>query len=157
MILHPAKAEGVLLATGQKHQLLPLHLDLSLKDLDLSLKDSHVEQVHGHRHLGVIVDDEFGWRPPIVGTCGTVSKNLCLLSRLRHFVDTPRRELFCHARVPRYLACVSAVWDGCGGVLFDGLNSLHRRAARLMISGSSLSRFLGILPLKEKLCSIKQC
>ena len=64
MILHPAKAEGVLLATGQKHQLLPLHLDLSLKDLslkdlDLSLKDSHVEQVYGHRHLGVIVDDEF--------------------------------------------------------------------------------------------------
>ena len=79
-----------------------------------------------------------------------------LLSRLRHFVDTPGRELFCHARVSPHLAYASAVWDGCGGVLFDLLNSLHRRATRLMVSDSSLSadaklRYLGILPLKGKL------
>ena len=39
MILHPAKTKSMLLTTRQKHQLLPLHLNLSLKD-------SHVEQVH---------------------------------------------------------------------------------------------------------------
>ena len=57
----------MLLTTRQKHQLRPLHLNLSLKD-------SHIEQVHEHRHLGVIIDDEFSWRPHIIGTYKTVSK-----------------------------------------------------------------------------------
>ena len=70
----------MLLATRQKHQLRPLHLNLSFNDI-------HIEQVHEHRHLGVIIDDEFSWRPRITGTCKTVSKHLYLLSQLRHFVD----------------------------------------------------------------------
>ena len=84
LILHPAKTKSMLLTTRQKRQLRLLHLNLSLKD-------SHIEQVDEHRHLGVIIDDEFSWRPHIIGTCKTVSKNLYLLSQLRHFVDTPKR------------------------------------------------------------------
>ena len=87
MSLHPAKTKSMLLATRQKYQLHPLHLNLSLND-------THIEQVHEHRHLGVIIDDEFSWRLHITGTCKTVSNNLYLLSQLRHFVDTPKRKLF---------------------------------------------------------------
>ena len=65
MILHPAKTKSMLLATRQKHQRRPLHLNLSLND-------THIEQVHEHRHLDVIIDDEFSWRPLITGTCKTV-------------------------------------------------------------------------------------
>jgi len=36
----------MLLATRQKHQFRSLHINL---------KDSHTEQVHEHRHLGVIL------------------------------------------------------------------------------------------------------
>ena len=94
MILHPAKNKKYarLLITRQKHQLRPLHLNLSLKA-------SHTELVHEHRHLGVIIDDEFSWRPHIIGTCKTVSKNLYLLSQLRHSVDTPKCKLFYHAHI----------------------------------------------------------
>ena len=94
MISHPAKTKIMLLTTRQEHQLRPLHL---------SLKDSHIEQVHEHRHLGVIIDDEFSWRPHITGTCKTVSKDLYLLSQLRHFVDTPKRKLFYHAHIFSHL------------------------------------------------------
>ncbi|WP_293682317.1 hypothetical protein, partial [Thiolapillus sp.] len=65
MILHPAKTKSMLLATRQKHQLRPLILNLSLKD-------NHIEQVHEHRHLGIIIDDEFSWRPHITSTCKTI-------------------------------------------------------------------------------------
>ena len=150
MILHPVKNKKYarLLITRQKHQLRPLHLNLSLKD-------SHIEQVHEHRHLGVITDDEFSWRPHITGTCKTVSKNLYLLSQLRHFVDTPKRKLFYHAHVSPHLTYGSTVWGGCSDILFNKLNFLHRRAAKL-ISDSSLStdaklRYLGLFPLKEQL------
>ena len=83
-------------------------------------------------------------------------KYLYLLSQLRHFLDTPKRKLFYHAHISSHLTYASTVWDGCSDILFNKLNSLHRRAAKLMISDSSLStntklRYLGILPLKEKL------
>ena len=82
-------------------------------------------------------------------------KNHYLLSQLRHFVDTPKRKLFYHAQVSSHLTYASTVWDRCSDILFNKLNSLHRRAAKL-ITDSSLStdtklRYLGILPLKEKL------
>ena len=67
MILHPAKTKRMLLATRQKQQLRPLILILNLKD-------NHIEQVHEHRHLGVIIDDEFSWRPQITSTCKTINK-----------------------------------------------------------------------------------
>ena len=65
-------------------------------------------------------------------------------------------NLFYHAHISSHLTYASTVWDGCSDILFNKLNSLHRRAAKLMISDSSLStdtklRYLGILPLKEKL------
>ena len=140
------------LTTRQKHQLRPLHLNLSLKD-------SHIEQVHEHRHLGVITDDEFSWRSHI--TCKTVSKNIYLLSQLRHFEDTPKRKPFYHAHISSHLTYASTVWDGYSDILFNKLNYLHRRAAKLMISDFSLStdtklRYLGKLPLKEKLMFNKE-
>ena len=64
-ILYPAKAKCMLLATRQKHQLRPLLF---------SLKNSHTEQFYEHRHLCVIIDDEFSWRPHITGTCKTAKK-----------------------------------------------------------------------------------
>ena len=98
MILHPVKTKSMLLATRQKHQLHPLHLTLSLKD-------SHIEQVHEHRHLGVIIDDEFSWRPHIAGTCKTVY----LLSQLRHFMDTPKRKLFYHVHIFLLTLCINCL------------------------------------------------
>ena len=149
MILHRAKTKSMPLATKQKQQLRPLHLNLSLKD-------SHTEHVYEHRHLGFITDDEFSWRPHITGTCKTVSKNLYPLSQLRHFVDTPKRKLFYHAHISPHITYASTVWDGCSDIFFNKLNSFHRRAAKVMIYDSSLTndtklRYLGLLPLKEKL------
>ena len=79
-----------------------------------------------------------------------------LLSQLRHFVDTPKRKLFHLAHVFPHLTYASTVWGGCSDILVNKLNSLHRRAAKLMITDSSLTtdtklRYLGPLPLKEKL------
>ena len=57
-----------------------------------------------------------------------------LLSQLRHFVDTPKRKLFHLAHVFPHLTYASTVWDGCSDIILNKLNSLHRRAAKLMIS-----------------------
>ena len=59
-----------------------------------------------------------------------------------------------------HLTCASTVCDDCSDILFNQFNSLHRTAAQLMISDSSLTtdtklRYLGLLPLKKGLCSIR--
>ena len=46
MILHPPTTKCLLLATRQKHQLCPLHLNLSLND-------THIGQVHEHGILAL--------------------------------------------------------------------------------------------------------
>ena len=72
MILHPAKTKTKKYAR-KKHQLRPFHLNLSLND-------THTEQVHEHRHLGVIIDDEFSWRPHITGICNSLKKSLSVVT-----------------------------------------------------------------------------
>ena len=74
MVLHPAKTKHMLLDTRQKQQFRPLNLNLSLKA-------DHNEQVHEHRHLGVIIDDEFNWQSHVAYVCNTVKKRF-LLSQL---------------------------------------------------------------------------
>ena len=46
MILPPTTTKSLLLATRQKHQLCPLHLNLSLND-------THIEQVYEHGILAI--------------------------------------------------------------------------------------------------------
>ena len=91
----------------------------------------------------------------IISTRKTVSKDLYPLSQLRHSVDTPKRKLSYHAHISPHLTYASTVLDCCSEILFSKLNSLHRRAAELTISNSSLStdtklRYLGILPLEKE-------
>ena len=77
------------------------------------------------------------------------------MSEHRYFVDTPKRKLFYHAHISPHLTYAPTVWDGYSDILLNKLNALHRRAANLMISDSSLTtdtklRYLGLLPFKEK-------
>ena len=67
MVQHPAKTKSMLLDTRQKQQIRPLKLNLNLKT-------DHIEQGHEHRHLGIIIDDEFNWQSHITYVCKTVSK-----------------------------------------------------------------------------------
>ena len=93
-----------------------------------------------------------------------LSKNLFLLSHLRHYVDSDARNktkqksnnnkkskhLFSHINY------ASAVWSGASEVHLKKLYSLHRRAAKVILPDQSLSTTeklnkLNILPLHKQL------
>ena len=96
MVLHPANTKSMLLATRQKHPLRPLHLNL---------KNSHIEQVYEHRHIGVIIDDEFSWRPHITGTCKIVSnKSVSVVT-----AQTLSASCFTNAHISLHLTYASIV------------------------------------------------
>ena len=82
----------MVIATGQKHQLSPLQLKLTLEKTD-------IEQIHEHRVLGVTIDAEMKWQSQLSNVCKTVSKTLFLLSQLRYYVNVQARKLFYSARI----------------------------------------------------------
>ena len=80
-----------------------------------------------------------------------------LLSQLQHIINIDTRKLFYNAHIKPYIDYAPVVWDGCGEVNFKKkLNSLHRRAGKLIAPDPSLSTeqkmsALGILNLPQQL------
>ena len=149
MVIHPHKTKCMVLTTRQKHQRRPL-------TLNLTLGKTPVQQVREHRVLGVIIDEELKWQSHIGNVCKHVSKNLFLLSQLRHYVDSDARKIFFQAHLLSHINYASTVRSGASEVHLKKLNSLHRRAAKLILPDQSLStteklKKLNILPLDKQL------
>ena len=98
MILHPVKTKRMLLATRQKHQLRPLHLNL---------KDSHIEQVH-EPHLALLLMMNLAGDHTLLAHVKQFI-TVYLLSQLRHFVDTPKRKLFYHVHSFPLTLCINCL------------------------------------------------
>ena len=71
--------------------------------------------------------------------CKTVSRRVFLLSKLRYIVDIDTRKLFSNAHIKPHIDYASVVWDGCRDVLKKRLNSLHTRAANLILPYKTLT------------------
>ena len=72
------------------------------------------------------------------------------------FLPPDTRKLFYNARIKPHIDYASVVWDGCGEVHLKQLNSIHRRAGKLILPDPSLSteqkmNALGILNLPQQL------
>ena len=81
---------------------------------------------------------------------------LCLLFQLQYIINIDTRKLFYNAHIKPHIDYASVVWDGCGEVQLKKLNSLHRRAGKLILPDPSLSTeqmmsALGILNLPQQL------
>ena len=137
------------IATRQKHQLLPLSLDLLLHGVK-------AEQVAEHRILGIIIDNRLRWDTHTDTLCKTLSKRVFLLSKLKYIVDTDTLKLFFNAHVKSHIDYASVVWGGCSDALKKRLNSLLRRAGKLILPDKNLTtdqkvNKIGILNLHKQL------
>ena len=85
-----------------------------------------------------------------------MSKKQFLLSQLQHVINIDARKIFYNAHIKSHIDYASVVWNGCDEVHFKKLNSLHRRAGKLILPDPSLSTelkmsTLGILNLPPQL------
>ena len=137
----------MVIATRPKHQRSPLHLRL---DID----SKPVVQVKEHRVLGITIDDEFKWQSHVSNICKTVSKNIFLMSQLKRYVSSQTLKIFYCSHILPHISFSSTVWDGCGETRLNKLNSLHRRAAKLLLpdkNSDEKMKALSILPLQKQL------
>ena len=149
MLIHPDKTKSMLIGTRQKLQLSPLTLNLTIESIS-------IQQVSKHRLLGVELDDQLSWKAHTDKVCKKLSQNLFLLSKLKHYVGIVARKLFFKSHIKAHVDYASTVWDKCSEVHFKRVNSLYRRAAKLILPDPSLTtdekmKKLGILPLDKQL------
>jgi hypothetical protein len=148
MVMHPNKTKSMVITSRQKHQRSPLKLNLCLKS-------GVVEQVKTHKVLGVTIDDELKWQAHIVNVCKSVARNVHLLGKLKLYVDLDARLMFFNAHILSHINYASTVWSGAGDIHLKKLNSLHRRAAKSLVSNPYLStdeklRSVNILSLDKQ-------
>ena len=139
----------MVITTRQKHQ-------ISSSSLSLDIEGNKVEQVKSHKLLGVTIDDSLRWQPHIEQLCKCISRNLFLLSRLQSIISFEARKTFYNAHIKSHIDYASVLWDGCSDALFKPINSLHRRAAKLILPDPNLStenkmETIGMLSLKNHL------
>ena len=143
------KTKSMVLASRQKHQRKPLMLKLTLGA-------NLIEQVREYRVLGVTLDEELKWLSHINSVCKKFAWNLFLLGQLKHFVSIDCRKMFFNAHLLAHINFASTLWSNASVVrLKKKLNSLYRRAAKLILPEQSLSttaklRKLDILPLQKQ-------
>jgi hypothetical protein len=147
MALNPTKSKSMLITTRQKHQRAPLKLNLTLNNEPL-------HQVSEHKHLGVVIDDKLRWNAHVDHVCKIISRNVYLLSKLQSIITLEARKLFFNAHIQPHFDYASIIWDGISDALFKRLNSLHRRAVKLIIQDQSLTtdeklQEMNILPLDK--------
>jgi hypothetical protein len=149
MAIHPQKTKCMVITSRQKHQ-------TNKFALSLSIDSNKIDQVHEHRVLGVVLDEELKWQSHIDSVNKKVARSLFLLSKLKPFLDTDARKMFFHAHCVCHVNYASVVWS-CAAVTHQKrLNSLLRRAAKVILPDPYLSTYekqvkLNILPLKKQL------
>ena len=126
IVINLTKTKSVTIATRQKHQLSPLPLSHIVNGVK-------IDQVSEHHLLGITIDNKLRWDSHINNVCKTVSRQVFLLSKLRYIVDIDTRKLFFNAHIKPHIDYASVMWDGCSDVLKKILNSLHRRAVKLIL------------------------
>ena len=148
MILNSDKTKSMVITTRQKHQLDTLYLKLSVNS-------SRIEQVSEHRVLGIVLDQEMKWEAHIRSLCKKLSRNLYLLSKLSSYASRDALLMFYYAHILSHINYASSVWDGAAEVHLKKVDSLHRRAAKIIGRGLQIStddkqKHLNMLPLKKQ-------
>lgn len=149
MIIHPKKTKSMLITSRQKHQLHPFNLKLTIDN-------NPVEQVKSHKVLGTFVDDQLCWKTQINSICKKLSRSIYLLNRLKPYIDSNARKIFFNAHCLSHINYSSTVWSGAAQVHLKKLDSLYKRATKIIFPDPLLSTLekqtaLDILPLHKQL------
>ena len=149
MALHPKKSKCMLITTRQKRQNIKSDLP------NIKVRENIIELVDSHTILGLRIDHNLSWMSHASVLTRKLSKKLFQLKRIKHFLDIPTRKLFFHAYMQPDFDYVSTAWDHASKNCLRHLESIYKRAIKLiLLKSSSLSildyKSIDILPFHPR-------
>ena len=99
---------------------------------EIKIDDILIEEVTVTKFLGVLIDNKLQWKEQIDSVCSKVSKNLSIIYRVRHILDTNSLfTLYCTLILP-YLNYASEIWGNTYVSRLNRLSVLQKRSLRLI-------------------------
>ena len=119
--IHNGKSEAMLLST--KPLIGPLQ--------ELRYEENRIDFVNSTCCLGIEIDNKLSWSPHIDKLCKSYRKKLGALRRMPRLPPKVLEEIYFKTVVSGVSYCIP-VWGGCTAPLFDRLEEIHTKAARLI-------------------------
>ena len=125
----------------------------SLEQIDITLDDTLLERVKCTKFLGVLIDECLTWKNHIDCICKTISRNIGVMNKLKHFVpDRILHTLYCTLVLP-YLNYGILLWGNTCKSYLDKLIKLQKWAIRT-ISNSHYRSHTGPLFSKHDILTL---
>ena len=120
LTLNTAKTEFMLIGSKQKLSTLSSQPELS------------TDNVPTEKPLGIFVDENLRLQTHIDKLTNKITSGIGAIKRIRDFVPTPTLHCIYNALVQCLFDYCNIVWGNCGKTLFDRLQKLQNRAARVL-------------------------
>ena len=122
-------------------------------DLKISLNNTQLDRVTSTKFLGIIVDENLTWKNHINCTSKTISRNIGVINKLKHFIPySILRTLYCTLILP-YLNYGVVIWGKTCKSYLDKIVKLQKWAIR-SITNSHFRSHTAPLFLKSNLLNI---
>ena len=114
-----------------------------------------LEQSEVYKYLGVLLDRNLSWKFHINVICKKLSKNIGMISKLRHYVDLDTLKNVYYTLIYPYLYNGAIIWGNTYQSRLNQLNILNNKAVRIMTFSEPRShppplyKLLGILQVKD--------
>ena len=91
------------------------------------------KKVTSVKSLGIFIDENLRWQTHIEKLSKKIASGIGAIKRIRDFAPTPTLHCIYNALIQSQLNYYHIVWGNCGKTLFDRLQKLQNRAARVLI------------------------
>ena len=101
-------------------------------DRELSIENVPLEEVTSVKSLGIFIDENLQWQIKRSSINKKIASGIGAIKKIRYFVSTPSLNCIYNALIPSQFDYCNIVWGNCGKTLFDRLQKLQNRAARVL-------------------------
>ena len=88
------------------------------------------------KYLGIFIDENLRWQTHIDKLSKKVASGIGAIKRIRPFVPPSTLHYIYNALIQSHFDYCNLVWGNCGETLFDRLQKLQKRAARILTFSS---------------------
>ena len=125
LTLNTAKTEYMLIGSRQKLSTLSSQPELSIDNVP-------IEKVTSVKSLGIFIDENLRLQTHIDKLSKKITSGIGAIKKIRDFVPTPTLHCIYNALIQSLFDYCNIVWGNCRKTLFDWLQKLQYRAARVL-------------------------
>ena len=125
LTLNTTKTEFMLIGSRQKLSTLSSKPELWIDNVP-------IEKVTSVKSLGIFIDENLRWQTHIDKLSKKIASGTGAIKRIRDSVPTPTLHCIYNALIQSQFDYCNIVWGNCGKTLFDRLQKLQNRAARVL-------------------------